>query len=663
MLVQVVDVWIPMDDGVRLAVTLYRPDAAAPQPVILEALPYRKDDATLSYRAEYERLCREGDYVVARLDVRGTGSSEGIAVDEYTEREQRDIEAVIAWLADQEWSSGAVGMYGTSYSGFNSLQLACRRPPALRAIIAIYATDDRYTDDVHYGGGALRGIDLVDYCHYMTAFNALPPVPSVFGDGWKDEWRRRVDGTEPWLLSWLREQHDGPYWRNGSVRSAASGDGRDDGYDRIECPTMLVAGWADGYRNNSFRTFERLRGPKALLFGPWSHMSTAYSLPGPHLDLVPEMITWWDRWLRGMENGIDQEPPIRVFVRHATRPEPDLAIHAGEWRYEPEWPPNRLVERELAPARNDVVEVVPHGGVGVDAWISCAGGLPWGQPLDLRSDDAWSVCLDWSVDDVMAGAAAVEVLGHARLRTRVRVAAPTAQLSAKLESVFRDGTSALVARGVLNLASRTSMAEPTSMPVGEWCDLELELEAGSWVFPADHRVRLALAGGDWPNTWMAPNSAPIEVDLAVTRLIVPVLDGASPVDRIPTFADAGGFGRTGDPSEHDDGRSPTPRWQIERDVLARTVTARTHYGNVDDHYVDDYRGAVSVSQADPAIGTAEAATTVELRWPEAVVRSEARLRFRSDAERYEVEIDLDVDLDGTPFARRTWHESFPRHLQ
>ena len=108
---------------------------------------------------------------------------------------------------------------------------------------------------------------------------------------------------------------------------------------------MLVAGWADGYRNNSLRTFAALRCPKPLLIGPWSHMSTATSLPGPHIDLVPEMIPWFGRWLRDEDNGVDRDPPIRVFVRHATRPEPDLAEHAGVWRAEPAWPLERSRRR------------------------------------------------------------------------------------------------------------------------------------------------------------------------------------------------------------------------------------------------------------------------------------------------------------------------------
>ena len=243
-----------MSDGVRLAASLYVPDGDGPWPAVLEALPYRKDDDTAGYRPEYERLAAAG-YVVCRVDLRGTGSSEGIAEDEYPAVERTDMLTVIDWLATQAWSTGNVGMYGTSYSGFNSIQLAMERPPALKAIIPIFATDDRYADDVHYFGGAVKQLDLVDYPTYMIAMNALPPVPSIYGDGWREEWERRVRGTEPWVLTWLAHQRFDDYWRFGSLRPD---------YDRIEAATMIVAGWADGYRNNSLRTFEQLRCPTRL---------------------------------------------------------------------------------------------------------------------------------------------------------------------------------------------------------------------------------------------------------------------------------------------------------------------------------------------------------------------------------------------------------------
>ena len=289
-------------------------------------------------------------------------------------------------------------MYGTSYSGFNSIQLAMERPPALKAIIPIFATDDRYADDVHYFGGAVKQLDLVDYPTYMIAMNALPPVPSIYGDGWREEWERRVRGTEPWVLTWLAHQRFDDYWRFGSLRPD---------YDRIEAATMIVAGWADGYRNNTLRTFEQLRCPTRLVIGPWAHASTDISLPGPNIDLVPEMIRWWDRWLKDEDNGIDREPPIVLFAQRSTRPGATRPEMRGAWRYEPTWPAERLRPTTLAlsdastdaPAGDggDVLEV--RGDVGWTAWISCAGQLPWGQPDDQRPDEAFSLTYTWPALD------------------------------------------------------------------------------------------------------------------------------------------------------------------------------------------------------------------------------------------------------------------------
>ena len=496
-------VWIEMSDGIKLATSLYLPDVEPPWPVVLEALPYRKDDVTSNYTAEYRRLRDEGNLAVARIDVRGTGSSEGIALDEYPAREQRDMCEAIAWLAGRSWSNGSVGMYGTSYSGFNSIQVAMERPDALKAIVAIYATDDRYTDDVHYEGGAKRGLDSIDYPLYMVAMNGLPPVPAIAGEDWRERWAERVDKLEPWLLRWLEEQNDGPYWRHGSLRP---------GYDRIACATMIVAGWADGYRNATFRAFERLDVPKRLLFGPWSHASTESALPGPHIDLVPEMIRWWDRWLRDEPNGVDEEPPIILFARRSTKLQPDLDEVRGRWRYEPDWPPERAIERRLdlrdaqrPPGSTDSLEV--RGDVGVTASISCAGHLPFGQPFDQRPDEAHSLVYDFGALDEE-----LEVLGHPTLEVTVSASAPVAFLSAKLCDVFEDGTSILVSRGFLNLTHRDSLTEPEPLEPGRSYRVTIELDVTSWTFEAGHRLRLDLAGADWPNVWPPPQAVSLTID-------------------------------------------------------------------------------------------------------------------------------------------------------
>ncbi len=655
-------VFLPMTDGVRIALTLHLPETTGPWPVVFEARPYRKDDVSWATPI-YRRLVREGDLAVCRADVRGTGSSEGVAEDEYTDREWQDWLEVIAWLADREWSNGSVGMYGTSYSGFNSLQVAALRPPALKAIIPIYATDRRYTDDVHYGGGVRRGIDFLDYPLNMVAMNALPPVPAVFGEGWREEWRRRVKATPPWELRWFEEQNEGPYWLRGSVATD---------YDAIEAATMIVAGHADGYHNMAFRTFEALRGPKRLLFGPWSHMNPRLSLPGPRIDHVPEMIRWWDRWLRGVDNGVDRESPIAIFVRRSTRPEPDLDSYRGQWRFEPEWPPKRRVEerRELSSAivtaagivagdepdegsRRDELRV--RGDVGVTGSIWCADELPFGPPWDQRADEAFSLVYDWSpLDDEL------EILGHPRVEVTVSSSAPVAFVSAKLCDVFPDGTSALVTRGILNLTHRGSHERPQALEPGTACRVVVELDATSWIWERGHRVRLDVAGADFPSSWPPPAASVLTVERSASVLVLPVVRGSSPDAAVPSFGPGEDV-----PVTRAENR---PVWRLEEDVLGRerrVVIDREWEAERENGITVSGRsgGTIAVATSDPGDARASGASTFEIRFPEATVRTRSRGSLRTTATEWHLELELEVAEDGEVWHQQRWERTIPRALQ
>ena len=651
---------VTLADGTRLAVTLYLPsDAAAGNtvPCVLEALPYRKDDLTAAYRPEYVRLRDEHAIAVCRVDVRGTGSSDGLAVDEYPPQEQRDLAELIGWLAEQPWCSGAVGMCGTSYSGFNALHLAAERPPALKAVIAIYSSDDRYTDDVHYMGGALRLLDLVDYPTYMVAMNALPPVPSLVGDGWVDAWRARVDDLEPWLLRWLEEQRDAAYWRQGSMRDLD----RSGGYDRIGCPTMLVGGWADGYRNNTLRTIEALGRagvPHRLLMGPWSHMSTATSLPGPHLDLVPVMARWWGRWLRGEDNGADRDPIVTWFAQTSTRPGADRAQVEGEWRASPHWPLPDAREDERDLGAGEATYAVK-ADVGVAAWNSCAASLPWGQPEDQRYDDADSLTWEWPADGL-------DLLGHPRLRLRLRSSAPVASVSAKLCDVFPDGTSSLLTRGLLNLTHRRSSVAPEPVPVDTWVEVAVGLEALSWVAAPGHRLRLSVAGTDWPNTVAPPAPLTLTLDRSASRLTLPVAGRSVPatdplLDPTPTHRDAGASGAAAS-NPHD---SAHVRWWTERDVLGRTTACAVDHGSAYDvelgRVVERYAGRVEVD-TDTFAQRATSSADFTVAWPEATARARTDLRWSADATDFRVVLRVETWRDGKPFVDRQWERTIPRDL-
>lgn len=633
-----------MSDGVRIALSIHRPDGDGPYPVVFESRPYRKDD--FSPGGSDARLVAEGDLAVARADVRGTGSSEGVARDEYSERELQDHLETIAWLASQPWSNGNVGMYGTSYSGFNSLQVAALRPPALKAIVPIFATDRRYTDDVHYGGGVRRGIDFLDYPVYMVAMNALPPVPEVYGDGWREEWLRRIDANEPWELGWLEHQNEDGFWRHGSVWHG--------GYERIEAATMIVAGHADGYHNMAFRGFQALNTPKRLLFGPWSHMSPRLSMPGPRIDLVPEMIRWWHRWLRGDDNGVDREPPVVVFARRPTQPQPDLEDHRGQWRAEPAWPPERLAERrmDLGSAAMSGSVLAVRGDVGVSASIWCAAVLPFGTPWDQRVDEAYSLVSDWG-----PLTSELEIMGHPRLELRVASSTPVAFVSAKLCDVFPDGTSALICRSIVNLTHRASHEHPEPVEVDRSIDLTIEMDATAWIFEPGHRIRLDLAGSDFPSSWPPPEAGTLTVEPSRSTLVLPVLDGP-PVAPPPTFA----------PGAERADRPDRVVWEIRDDVLGRTRSVRIDHGGVRGRTgpvetLDAYEGEIVVRWDEPGIAQARASGTFQLGFPEATVRTESRGTLRSDASTWYLELELEVFEGDGRIAERRWERTLPRDLQ
>ena len=679
---------VPMPDGVRLAATLYLPPGASPAspvPCLLEALPYRKDDLTAGYAPEYLRFAGEHGYAVARLDLRGTGSSAGIALDEYHPQEQSDLHRAIAWLAARPWCTGAVGMFGTSWSGFNALQMACEGPPALRAVVATYASDDRWTDDVHYMGGALRLLDLVDYPLYMVAMNGLPPVPALFSpespQAWRQEWARRVEDSPPWLITWLEHQTDGPYWRQGSVRASPVGSpsARREtpgapSYQRIDCPTMLIAGWADGYRNNTLRTVRALSAhgtPVKLLLGPWSHTSPATAHPGPNVDHVPVMARWWDRWLRGLPNGVDAEPPVTVFIRGYAPPDPDAETWPGRWQAHDVASLDAggdlalpLEAARLGGASLDgtVAGYQPVLDVGVTAWNSCAAALPWGQPEDQTPDDARSLCLEFDVEP------GTVVLGHPRLRLRVRPDHPVTFVSAKLSMVPTSGRpSLLLSRGLLNLAyAGGEPSAPRPCPPGEWLDVELELEATGFELPQPdhgrdgggcHRLRLALACADWPNT-VAPPGTWSGLDLAASVLVLPVCAPSGlPVPDLPAPASGGSDEEPGERHVH---------WRHGREVLTGVRWAEVDHGSsyragFGSRCIEHYTGRVEIEAA-TGRQRAVARSRFEIEWPQARVASEARLDLDVDAEAFDVRVELDVEDGGAVLATRRWQRRIPRHL-
>ena len=204
---EIENLWIVLSDGSRLAARVWLPKGAAttPVPAVLEYLPYRKRDFTRRRDEGMHRYFAAQGYAgVRRRDMRGSGDSDGIMHDEYLAQEQDDALEIIAWIARQPWCSGAVGMMGKSWGAYNSLQVAARRPPQLKAVIAVMGTDDRYAECIHYSGGALLNDNFWWGC-IMQLFNARPPDPQIVGERWRWLWLERLTGPKTFLAGYLAQ--------------------------------------------------------------------------------------------------------------------------------------------------------------------------------------------------------------------------------------------------------------------------------------------------------------------------------------------------------------------------------------------------------------------------------------------------------------------------
>jgi hypothetical protein len=507
-----------MSDGARLAARLWLPEGAEqrPVPAIFEYLPYRKADLYAVADSTRHPYFAGHGYACVRVDMRGSGDSDGVLHDEYLPQEQDDAVEAIAWIAAQEWCTGEVGMIGRSWGGFNSLQVAARRPPQLKTIITISSTDDRYEDDVHYIGGCVLSANMLSWASMMLAFNARPPDPTTV-DNWREIWLERLGEAPPFIEAWLSHQRRDSYWKHGSVC---------EDYGAITCPVYAVGGWVDGYPSAVFRLMEGLRVPKKALIGGWSHDWPQDAVPGPAIGFLQEALRWWDHWLKGVDTGIMDEPPIRVWMQDAVPPLPHYDLRPGRWVAEPSWPSPNVTERrfelgsgqEGACRRERSIVGLQHTGIDAGEWCAWGG---WGGrdnlPPDQRAEDGRSLCFTWPpLSD------AIDVLGFPIAVLRVSSDRPNAFVAARLCDVAPDGSSTLITRGLLNLTHRAGHEVPEPLEPGREYEVEVRMRAIAYSLPAGHRLRLAVSPTYWPWAWPSPHAARLTVFTHGSRLELPV---------------------------------------------------------------------------------------------------------------------------------------------
>jgi putative CocE/NonD family hydrolase len=481
--------WIGMPDGVRLAADLYVPAGDVKEktfPVLLEYLPYRKTESRARNHALYSYFVERG-YVVARVDIRGTGNSEGRLIPhEYSNQEHQDGIVVIDWLSKQPWSNGNVGMFGISWGGFNSIQMARLNPPALKAIIAVDATEDLYQDDVHFMDGIMH-LDSWEMSQDLD--NARPGAPDYVID--EAYFRDRFD-TQPWMMTYKRQQRDGPFWDRASARGQ---------YEAIKIPTFHIGGWYDGYRDSLPRMLESLKAPVKAMIGAWSHAWPHNPYPEPGMEWRHEAVRWFDQWLKGVDTGIMDEPRFAVYVRKWHPPGPYLEHAPGLWRWEEGWPIERIKNRVMYPQPNHTLspekpESTEHRLRYLPTIGYEAGGpvMWWGDVAhDQRGTDAFSLVYDsepLSED--------TEILGLPRAVLRVATSANRANWFVRLSDVAPNGTVTQVAGAGFNGTHRRSAREPEDIEPGRVFPLEIEMHFTSWVFPKGHRIRLSVNNAQWP---------------------------------------------------------------------------------------------------------------------------------------------------------------------
>lgn len=510
-------VWIPMRDGTRLAARIWLPVNAEEEPVpaILEYLPYRKNDFT-SIRDSLRHPYFAGHgYASVRVDMRGCGDSEGLLLGEYLEQEQDDAIEVLAWLAEQPWCTGDVGMIGKSWGGFNGLQVAARRPAQLKAVITLCSTDDRYADDVHYRGGAVLASDMLYWASTMLAYNARPPDPEVVGEAWRQSWLDRMEHTPPFVEAWLSHQTRDDFWRHGSIC---------EDYSQVSCPVLAVGGWIDGYTNAVLRMLENLPGPAKGLIGPWAHEYPEVAEPGPRIGFLQECLRWFDEWLKGRQTGVMDEPQLRVWMQESFEPSTSYPVtRSGRWVEEARWPSPRIDVRTswltssgLAPRPGPEVELVcpTVTAHGKDAGVWCPFGEDGDLPGDQRQEDGVSLTFD---SEPLTER--LELLGTPAVTLDVRSDRPAALLVARLCDVAPDGASTLISYGVLNLTHRDGHAAPTPLVPGRTYRVTVKLDALAHALPAGHRWRLALAPHYWPRLWPSPERVRLGVVLGEGSLL------------------------------------------------------------------------------------------------------------------------------------------------
>lgn len=660
------NVRIPMPDGVTLAADLYIPEPgvlegqAGQFPAIIEYTPYHKNNnAAYGPRASRYPYFASHGYVFVNVDIRGTGDSAGCNTSVSSDAEIADNLEVIRWCSRQPWCDGSVGMIGISYTAGVCYDAARHAPPELKAIILCQMTSDWY-DGMACPGGSPRPFAYENYAPLMAAYNFAPPNPDLVGPEWSALWQERLDGSIPWGKAYLENLLDGPFWDSKVLR------GRE---EYVRAATFLIGGWCDWYPDDFLRVFSKLRCPKRVLIGPWTHNYPENAWPLPRINDRYECLRWFDKYLKGRDTDparpVDAEPPITLFIGEFTKPAALRREDAGRFHHETEWPPARAAVRtfDLLPGRmkeatgpfpNDAPEegmklvYRPDAGIAAGRYVIGQMLPGWGMPDDQRLDEGLSLVF---TSDVLSSDEPRDLVGVPLARLCISSTADVAFLSVKLCDVAPDGTSALISKGVLNLTHRESHEAPSPLVPGEIYEIDLPLLALAYRLRSGHRLRIMLAAADFQNAWPTPKPHTLTLHSTAARHSYIELPFAGP----QTHQSEPQFLPSDFPPLPPD-QIPTPSYTVTRNLIrnAITVDIRTQSG------IGVNRSKYTVHIDRPAEAVVHSEYEYPMNRPGMAILVHAQCVTRSDEKSFHHLTDVNITINGNPHWRKSWSASVPR---
>jgi uncharacterized protein len=653
--------FIPLSDGTKLAARMWMPADAAksPVPALLEYLPYRKRDGTVVRDALTHPYLAGHGYACIRVDMRGNGDSDGLMDDEYTKQEQDDAVEVIAWLAKQKWCTGKVGMFGISWGGFNALQVAALRPPALKAIITLCSTDDRYEDDIHYKGGTLLNENL-GWAATMLSYSSRPPDPKIVGARWKKIWLARLKHQPFHLIEWLKHPHRDSFWKHGSIC---------EDWNKINIPVLAVGGWNDAYSNAIPRMMKNLRTPRKAIIGPWAHKYPHFAVPGPQIGFLQEMLRWWDHYLKDQNTGVNTDPDYRYYVMDAYKPGTFPDHITGRWVSDNYWGHGtmstktwHLTEKGISGTKGDekALSISSKQTTGFDGGEYCIIWLGPEFPGDQRVDDAQSITFDSPVltEDM-------DVVGQPMLDLSFSVDKPVAHVAIRLNDVWPNGDVSRITYHLQNLCMRDSRETPSALEPGKRYRMKIKMDDIAWRVPKGHRLRVSISTSYFPMMWPAPEPVTLTVYAGASDLLLPVRKAPS-TEKAIAWAEA-------------EAAAPINQKELKAGWHKRDVTRDPETGVTRLEIVDDFgtqelkphglvisgagRETYSIAPDDPLSAVMETHWTESRKRGTWDIRTETYGRLTATATNWQVWGKIDAFEGKKLIFTKEFNESIPRKLQ